>query len=206
MKTPVYTKDWGKAVKEIVKICSAENGIQIPQEVKNPVMRSVLLIPRFSDSAGIEQVRREFDPAYEKVKPHITLVFPFSSVFTSMQVRDAVVSCMAGISPFCLTLSDVIVKGSFLFLLPVEGKDIVIKMFRSLYNGLFSPYIPHILLQEEFIPHMTIGTCTEESAQVRLAAARSMLGKYTAFIDTVSVEIIGDNSQSIIESEIPLIV
>lgn len=145
-----------------------------------------------------------FDPAYTKVPPHLTLVFPFSSLYSAQEVRDAVVAGTTGIHPFRLTLRDIIVKGTFLFMLPSEGKVPVKSLFRSLYAGLFRPFLPPVLEQEDFIPHMTIGTCTAGTAQVRLSRVRSMLGEYTALIDTISVEIIGTDSQAIMESEIPL--
>lgn len=168
------------------------------------ITRSVLIFPHFEDSTAVDQVRSRFDPACSKIQPHITLVFPFSSAFNAQQIRDAVVSCTEGIHPFHLTLRDVVVKDSFLFMLPCEGRTSVANLFRALHSGLFAPYLPPVLEQEEFMPHMTIGTCTAENAQERLAAARASLGEYTAFIDTVSVEIIGDDSRAIIESEIPL--
>lgn len=172
--------------------------------MQQQMMRSVLIFPHFSDTVAIDQIRSRFDPAYSKIPPHITLVFPFLSQYTAGQVYDAVVSCTAGIPPFSLTLKDVVVKNSFLFMLPGKGKDSIVQLFHSMYNGLFAPYLPHVLEQEEFIPHMTVGTCTEVTAPERLSVSHALLGEYTALIDTVSVEIIGDDSQSIIESEIPL--
>lgn len=177
---------------------------QLPSEAEAGIMRSVLIFPDFADSGAVDRIRSRFDPAYSKIKPHITLVFPFTSTYTAQQIHDSVVSCTEGIPPFNLTLEDVVVKDTFLFMLPGAGRTSVAELFRVLHNGLFAPYRPHVLDQEEFMPHMTIGTCTEETAGERLSEARAALGKYTAFIDTLSVEIIGPGSQAIIESEIPL--
>jgi 2'-5' RNA ligase len=183
---------------------SAENVSQTVSDGKEMFMRSVLIFPHFADTAAIDHVRRMFDPAYTKIEPHITLVFPFSSIYTADEIRNAVVSCAAGISRFKLTLRKTVVKDSFLFMIPSEGRDSVTALFKNLHAGLFKPFLPSVLEQEEFIPHMTVGTCTPENAQERLAAARSLLSEYTALIDTVSVEIIGPDSKAIIESEILL--
>jgi len=168
------------------------------------VMRSVLIFPRFSADCPVNEVRRLFDPAYATIRPHLTLVFPFLSAYPAKDIQSAVVSCTAGVQPFSLTLSDVVVKNTFLFMLPAEGRDKVADLFHALYSGIFAPYLPPVLEREEFIPHMTVGTCTAENAGERLAAVRTMLGTYTVLIDTVSVEIIGDDNRSIIESEITL--
>ncbi|MCK9171661.1 MAG: 2'-5' RNA ligase family protein [Treponema sp.] len=175
-----------------------------PESGSKKIMRSVLLFPHFHDTVELDQVRSMFDSAYTKIQPHITLVFPFSSFYSAAKVRTEVISAATGIAPFNITLTDVVVKDSFLFMLPSEGKESVKALFHALYTGLFRPFLPSVLEQEEFIPHMTIGTCSSETAQGRLSAAKAVLGKYSALIDTVTVEIIGDNSESIIESEIPL--
>jgi 2'-5' RNA ligase len=191
-------------MKEEPENSSAENVSQAVSEGKKTSMRSVLIFPHFADTAAIDHVRSMFDPAFTKIEPHITLVFPFSSIYTADEIRDEVVSCAAGIRKFKLTLCETVVKDSFLFMIPSEGRDNVTALFRNLHAGLFKPFLPPVLEQEEFIPHMTIGTCTSENAQERLVAARSLLSEYTALIDTVSVEIIGPDSKAIIESEILL--
>ena len=180
---------------------SAENVSQADSEGTKTLMRSVLIFPHFADTSAIDRVRSMFDPAFTKIKPHITLVFPFASIYTAEEIRDAVVSCTAGISQFKLTLSETVVKDSFLFMIPSEGRACITALFRNLHAGLFKPFLPPVLEQEAFIPHMTVGTCTPENAQERLSAARSLLREYTALIDTVSVEIIGPDSKAIIESE-----
>ena len=191
----------------MIKTAQSLSGEFLPQPESDSkmVMRSVLLFPRFQDTSELDQVRSMFDSAYTKIQPHITLVFPFSSFYSAEKIRTEVISGTKGIAPFNITLTDVVVKDSFLFMLPSEGKDSVKALFHALYTGLFHPFLPSVLEQEEFIPHMTIGTCSRETAQGRLSAAKAVLGKYSAFIDTVTVEIIGDDSESIIESEIPLL-
>jgi 2'-5' RNA ligase len=166
--------------------------------------RSVLLFPGFPDEADIEHVRRLFDPAYTKIKPHITLVFPFFSEYTAEEIQTAVASCVTAVHPFILTMHEIRVKDTFIFMLPSEGGVSIAELFRALHSGLFGPYLPPILQHEEFIPHMTIGTCSPETSKQRLEQVRSLLGEYTTRIHTISVEVIGSNGEAVIESEIPL--
>lgn len=191
-------------MKEGPEDSSAGNVSQTVSEGERMIMRSVLIFPHFADTAAIDHIRSMFDPAFSKIEPHITLVFPFSSIYTADEIRNAVVSCAAGIRKFKLTLCETVVKDSFLFMIPSEGRESVTALFRNLHAGLFKPFLPPVLEQEAFIPHMTVGTCTPENAQERLTAARSLLSEYTDCIDTISVEIIGPDSKAIIESEILL--
>lgn len=168
------------------------------------IQRSVLLFPDFPDIGEIEAIRSRFDPAYTKIRPHITLVFPFYSDSSSEEIHRAVQSCITGIPAFTLTLHEISVKNTFLFLLPSAGSDSITALFHALYTGPFNAYLPSIFRQEQFIPHMTIGTCTGETGPQRLLEARSLLGNYTAWIDTVYIETIEADSRSVIESKLIL--
>jgi len=168
------------------------------------IQRSVLLFPDFPDIRDIELIRSRFDPAYTKIRPHITLVFPFYSDSSSEEIHRAVQTCITGIPAFTLTLHEISIKNTFLFLLPSAGKDSISALFHALYTGYFSPYLPPVLREEQFIPHMTIGTCTAETGRQRILEAKSLLGNYTAWIDTVYVETIEADSRSVIESRLTL--
>ena len=40
-------------------------------------LRDILIFPKFDNIEKIQAVRKEKDRLYEKIMPHITLVFPF---------------------------------------------------------------------------------------------------------------------------------
>ena len=52
--------------------------------------RAILIFPEFNNIHEIEVIRKQYDPLYEKIAPHITLVFPFESEMSSNQVLQHV--------------------------------------------------------------------------------------------------------------------
>ena len=39
--------------------------------------RTIMIFPDFEQMEIIESIRKKYDPLYQLVKPHITVVFPF---------------------------------------------------------------------------------------------------------------------------------
>ena len=158
----------------------------------------------------IDGIRERYDPAARLVRPHITLVFPFESVFSAEDIRRHVERSVAGIKPFALTLQGISARksfGNYLLLDVHEGIDAIREMHERLYTGILEPFLPQWCNPEcvPFDPHLTVGRIEEDDAFA--AAVQAVAGVNDLFSTTVrqvAVEIIEPDGGSTIESVIRL--
>ena len=54
-------------------------GVVVKMRDTNIRKRTIMIFPKFSNQEIIDEIRKKYDPLYNLVKPHITLVFPFKS-------------------------------------------------------------------------------------------------------------------------------
>lgn len=169
--------------------------------------RCVLIFPQFENVSVIDEIRKKYDPNYSNVPPHITLVFPFESDITKQQLQSHVKNTLQKTKCFCLKLGNLVKKNSrgyYLMLSVTEGSSKVKELHQKLYQGILAPFKPE--WPGGFMPHMTVGQFenkTELDASYNILSG--MDEQFSARICRVSVEIIGSNSESIIEFELQLI-
>lgn len=169
--------------------------------------RCILIFPQFENVSVIDKIRKKYDPNYNNVFPHITLVFPFESDISKEQLLSHVKIKLQQTKCFCLKLGNLVKKNSrgyYLMLEVTEGSDKVKELHQKLYEGILAPFKPK--WQDGFMPHMTIGQFEDEAELY--AAYDSLSGideQFSARICSVSVEVIGSKSESIIEFELPLL-
>lgn len=174
---------------------------------KSMANRCILIFPQFKNVSVIDKIRSKYDPNYMNVLPHITLVFPFESDISKSQLLTHVNNTLQQTKCFCLKLGNLVKKSSrgyYLMLRVTEGSDKVKELHEKLYEGILAPFKPE--WPDGYMPHMTIGQFINK-AELDTAYDR-LLGideQFSARICRVSVEIIGSNSESIIEFELPLI-
>lgn len=100
----------------------------------------------------IQMLRKKYDPTFDMIGPHITLVFPFPDVQRDKIVEH--VSSIAKISkPFDFRLHGLRKSNdNWLFLTVDEGRDKIIKLHDKLYTSFLKKH-----LRAGFIPHVGIG-------------------------------------------------
>ncbi len=113
------------------------------------------------------------------------------------------------IRPFKLTMGDIMKidnsLGMYLFLVLIEGIKDIKKLSSKLYTGILEPYKPEWLNDKTFLPHMTIGNFTSKDDLNKAFKDVSVIKeKFTTMVNKVSVEIIDENENSIIEIEVNL--
>lgn len=161
--------------------------------------RSILVFPHFENIQIIEQIRSLYDPLYSKIRPHMTLVFPFDSPMTDEELTCLLETHLSHIPPFELTLQGITPHSDtfwhYLFLNVQKGASSLTKIHQLLYKE----ELEHFHLDIPYIPHMTLGKFHSLS---RLKDAYETIRKistsFTTTIDTVSVEVIGPEEESII--------
>jgi len=166
--------------------------------------RCILLFPEFSNMQVIDRIRAQYDPAAKLVPPHITLVFPFESDISTADLHAHMTHALASASPFEVELSGITpAPGGYLFLHIQKGAAEITALHEKLYAGILSPFYPD--WSHTFLPHMTVGHF-QDDAQLQSAAnkLKDLTDQFQAVINTVYVEIIGNNENSTIELSVPL--
>lgn len=170
--------------------------------------RCIMIFPQFDNMNIIDNIRGKYDPLAHHVKPHITLVFPFRSNIQTSQLKEHLNRVLSSIRPFGLTLKGfmpVSSFGNYLFLNIEDGKDEIIKIHKNLYTDILEPYHPVWLKSGGYHPHMTVGKI-EDQGEFKVAGevVRNITDTFQTTVTKVSIEIIDDNQDSIVEMEVTL--
>jgi len=168
-----------------------------------------MIFPQFENVNIIDEIREKYDPIASHVRPHITLVFTFENNLTSAELKEHLEKVLTDINPFRLTMDEIIKMdnplGMYLFLVLKEGSEDIKKLSSKLYTGILELYKPEWLSQKTFLPHMTIGNFSSRDDLNK--AFKEVSGNketFTTMVNKVSIEIIGENEDSIIEIEVNL--
>lgn len=168
-----------------------------------------MIFPEFQNHQWIDRLREKYDPLARHVRPHITLVFTFESELGSDAIKAHVVNELQGICAFPLKMGNVISVdndlGKYLFLTVEEGTKEIKEISKKLYSGILEEYKPKWLTDESFLPHMTLGVFSKkEELELAFREAEEIDCSFYTEVEKLSVEIIADNEDSIIDLEISL--
>ena len=168
-----------------------------------------MIFPKFENMKIIDNIREKYDPNVNKVAPHITLVFPFDSQLTKEELVEHLRNALKDAAPFNLTMGDIlkvdVTSGKYLFLGVKEGTEEIKNIFNKLYKGILEGFKSDLLKKVEFMPHMTIGVFNDKESLNKAYEETKGLDKiFKGRIDKISVEIIKEDEDSIIEFELEL--
>ncbi|MGL4911851.1 MAG: 2'-5' RNA ligase family protein [Romboutsia sp.] len=170
--------------------------------------RCIMIFPKFDNIEMINEIRCKYDPLANHVQPHITLVFPFDSDIATPDLKEHMYNVLKDFSSFEILLSTITPTysfGRYLFLNIKKGNSEIIKMHERLYTGILGDYYPKWLCQENFLPHMTVGSFEDdESFKIGINDVENIQDEFKTVVNEISVEIIDENEDSIIEFTIPL--
>ena len=149
----------------------------------------------------INQIRQKYDPQFDLIDPHITLVF---SIIESINENNLILHIDSiltkwKIFPICL-------KGlqkswdEYMFLMIEEGKVDMVKLHNKLYTGILAEYFRENL---PFVPHLTLGKFTKDTDKFLqvLEEVQHLDLNYRCFVDKVHLINIVDKQRSIIWSK-----
>ena len=162
--------------------------------------RDILLFPKFDNVDIIENIRKECDKLYGIIQPHITIVFPFIDDISDEGLIKKVRKYFENKTKFFVRFSGISYsEDDYIFLNCVEGEKEIIKLHDELYNKYFSNH----LSDRKYIPHITIGQIFNSNEE-QLRKIEKMNEEFECYIDTVVIEKIGANEESIILDKIIL--
>jgi 2'-5' RNA ligase len=118
------------------------------------VAYAIVIYPDLDDNTKIQSFRKKYDPNFHLIKPHLTIVFPFSDI-DRKKLKEHISNIINQFGKFNLRLNGF--KKSFdnwLFLLAKEGNYEIIKLHDLFYTGILNEYLKKDI---EFIPHIGLG-------------------------------------------------
>ncbi|MBR1701840.1 MAG: hypothetical protein IJ716_07780 [Lachnospiraceae bacterium] len=92
-------------------------------------LRTIMIFPEFENQGVLEQIRDKYDPLAKLVRPHITIVFPFASEMSNMELISSFEISLQG---FCKHRDQF---GNYLFLNVIKGAEQIIKIHDVLYKN-----------------------------------------------------------------------
>lgn len=171
--------------------------------------RTIMIFPTFDNIGVIDQIREKYDPLANNVRPHITLVFTFESELDSNDLQVHLKRILSQFSPFKLKMGAFVemnnVLGKYVFLLIDEGIQEIKAISKALYSDCLNSYKPGWLTEDSYLPHMTVGQCsTDHELETAFKDVQRIQAHFTTLVKTISVEIIDENEDSIIDFEVDL--
>lgn len=137
---------------------------------------AVAWFPRFEGLAEVEAFRRRHDPMAALVPAHLTLVFPFATALTRLQVETHVKRVASRWPCVPVTFRAVrLYANEFVFLMASRGAQSVSALHDALYTRSLLPYLRRDLAYE---PHVTIARNADFSAlEAAYDEARGQFGR-----------------------------
>lgn len=164
--------------------------------------RTIMIFPEFHNMDVIHFYRDQYDPLSALVRPHITLVFPFQSNMSNNRLDKHIKDKLMNIKSFELILHGVSKRpdelGNYLFLDIIKGKEHIHEIHERLYSDQLEEYKKGC----PYVPHLTLGNLDSIDKLNRAYLDVSICDEtFKAVINTISVEIIGPQGESLIISE-----
>ncbi|MBU3130698.1 2'-5' RNA ligase family protein [Clostridium tagluense] len=172
------------------------------------IKRCIMIFPHFENQQRIDDIRKKYDPLSECVRPHITLVFPFESEIDTNKLKEHIETMLLDVKAFHINLNEITastVAGNYLFLNIKEGNAQIVEIHKRLNKGILKEFYPQWLKEIDFLPHMTVGSISDLNAfKMAVEETKNIDDVFETIVNTISVEIIDENEDSIIELNIPL--
>lgn len=161
--------------------------------------RTIMIFPEFDNMEVIDNIREKYDPLAKLVRPHITIVFPFDMEMSNDNLSHILDTRLAGVKPFEIELQGfrkcVDRFGNYLFLDVIKGADRITDIHDILYRNEFLICDSGV----KYIPHMTVGKMSDdEELNKAYEDIKDNRCRFVSVVNKISVEMIGENEESII--------
>lgn len=162
----------------------------------NKGKRDILIFPKFKNIELIQEVRSKYDKLYNLVEPHITLVFPFRDEMSNEELILRLSELLKEYTSFEVSFKGISISDdNYIFLNCIEGEEIIYKLHDEIYERIIPT---HFKKEIKYIPHITLGKTNN------IEAFKDFEHEFTTLVDEISIELIGDNEESIIIKKIKI--
>ena len=165
----------------------------------NKGKRDILIFPKFDNIEELQEIRKKYDELYSIIPPHITLAFPFKDDISNDELKEKLQNLLTKTKPFKITCSGISLKEDkkinkfYIFLNIIEGAEILKTLHEKIYTDVLNKN--KIV---DYTPHITLGSTINEKENIKLNSV------FSTTVNSIVVESIGENEESIIEFEIKL--
>ena len=172
------------------------------ERIEKMSLRTIMIFPEFDNIDIIDEIREKYDPLAKFVRPHITIVFPFEMEIANDELSMILENRFRDIKSFEIEMQGFSKCedrfGNYLFLNVINGTEIITQLHDLLYSNEFSAFD----LGMPFIPHMTVGKLkTVDELNDAYNSVKDNKTLFKSNITKISVEMIGENEESIIVIE-----
>jgi 2'-5' RNA ligase len=162
--------------------------------------RAIHIFPEFNNSEILDNYRKKYDPLYNLINVHITLVFPFKSKLTHNDVKEHIRGVLLGVESFKISFHGFSKSSDgHIFLNVIDGFEELVRLNDKLYSGILSNFRNKDI---EYSPHITIGKIEKEEELDSILFDLNSLNLF--FKDNIRIiytEIIDSKGNSIVESK-----
>lgn len=159
-------------------------------------LRDILIFPKFDNIEKIQAVRKEKDRLYEKIMPHITLVFPFCDDISDNDLTMQLEDLLLGKKEFVIKFKGISLShDNYIFLNCVQGNETLIQLHDEIYIKLLPQ---HLRKDLPYNPHITLGQSDT------IDFLENFDDDFVCVINELVLEKIGENEESIIVKKFKL--
>lgn len=160
--------------------------------------------PSFEGIDRIERFWARHDPMAGQIAAHVTLVFPFATALTRLQVETHMRRVLAGWPPVPVTFRGVrLTANEFVFLMASRGAASLTALHDRLYTRSLSPHLRRDIPYE---PHITIARDPDLAKLERAFAAteEELGGEYRDVMREATLLAVGAGGKIELLASIPL--
>jgi 2'-5' RNA ligase len=166
--------------------------------------RAIVAFPAGGRLDAIEALRSRYDPLARVLPAHVTLVFPFASTLSALQVATHAKRIASRWPVLPIRLAGVgAYTGEWVHVRVTRGRDALIELHDRLYRRALAPFLRR---EFDYEPHVTIGRADDADACERIVdeARHALAAPIDAALRTVSVLALTPAGDVAVESEIGL--
>ncbi len=152
------------------------------------------------DLGQINEFRSKYDPQFQLIQPHITLMFPVSDSVGEETLVDHLRAVLRDRQSFPIHLQGVAKSvDDYLFLLVDEGKDNIADLHARIYMGVLADFRRRDLA---YVPHITLGMFANNKTEISqaLGEAERLDMNYRCLMDRLELLKINDQRTQILWS------
>ena len=110
----------------------------------------------------IQEIRRKFDPTFDVIRPHVTVLFPVPEAVGEAELVSHIECVLGDWKAFEIRLGGLVKSNDhWLFLTLQKGEDAVKELYQALYTGILAQYRRDDI---EFVPHLGLGLFVKDQA------------------------------------------
>lgn len=158
--------------------------------------RDILIFPKFKNIDLIQNIRKKYDKLANLIPPHITLAFPFSESISNEELIEKLSNLLKKYSNFSVTFKGISLSSdNYIFLDCIKGREKILEIHKDIYETILPTRKEKA---KNYIPHITLGKSDS------IEKFKNFNHEFSTTIDEISIELIGENEESIILANIKL--